>query len=521
MDEVDLKLQAYAMMQKNFRPDSFIMNTGRWTSTEDPFSMSFNFRTNNRYESDIYETLRQSGRFSPDECEGYAREPRYLVEDFVKARNQPAPNAELIEKLKAKLLEQDVALAQLTEPAQTFGTVVSVDEELNAVIVQTERGLTQLVQPKDLKLQTKDIVTLSGQTGQILAKCELSSWWNRGEVVTIIQADFDYAQVKRDAGAPFMVLHTYAPGLLPAGARVILDIFNKFIVAVLPESAPIAEPQFHSVRWDEIGGNVQAKAELREAITLIKGGNELTQAYGLSLPRGILFYGPPGCGKTMLGRAAATELSCAEGSFIYVKGPEILSKYVGEAESTIRQLFSQAKDHSARTGQRPLIFIDEAESILRRRGSGLSSDVEKTIVPTFLTEMDGLDETSAMIILATNRPDVLDPAIIRDGRIDKRICVERPDFDAGQEILRINLMKGPLGEELSDLTVLATELIYVGTPELHSHLSGAFLAGFIEHARRHAYRRDLVACNSTPSGISSESLHLAFSDLQKEYLHGQ
>ena len=195
----------------------------------------------------------------------------------------------------------------------------------------------------------------------------------------------------------------------------------------------------------------------------------------------------------------ATEI---EGNFLYVPGTEILSMWVGASEEKIRDLFSQAKDNLLRTGQQTVIFIDEADAVLSRRGTGVSTDMEKTIVPTFLTEMDGLEKSAAIVILATNRPDTLDPAVVREGRIDKKIHIAPPTDVEAVDVLTIGLRKAPLADTLGVLTKAAVEEMKA----LQLRLSGAALINATQTARQLAARRDMEAGSKTPSGIIKEDL---------------
>jgi proteasome ATPase len=304
-----------------------------------------------------------------------------------------------------------------------------------------------------------------------------------------------------------------------------------------------------NVQWDEIAGQDAARAALVDAIEVPIKHASLFKSYGRVPSKGVLLYGPPGCGKTMLAKAAATSFAALQGAgsagFIYVKGPEILNKWVGESERAIRGLFDRAREHHKLTGKRAVMFIDEADAILSTRGSSRSSDVDKTIVPAFLAEMDGLDPGGPMLILATNRQDSLDPAVVRDGRIDRKVAVLRPKRDAAQAILELYLAKRPLQDDV-DAGALAgrvAEEIFSGRHVIakfssHKHggamgeevehqehrftleriISGAMLAGIVERAAERAMRRDLDACCSEPSGVCFGDLEEAVNDAAKAEL---
>ena len=260
---------------------------------------------------------------------------------------------------------------------------------------------------------------------------------------------------------------------------------------------------FTPTAWEDLGGLEGAKGDLQEAVELPYLHRGLFAAYGAKSPKGILLAGPPGCGKTMLGRAAATSLAKLHGAsagrtgFLYVKGPELLDQFVGQTERAIRDLFSDARRHHEAHGYPALVFIDEADAILGARGTGMQT--LGTVVPTFLTEMDGLSASSALVVLATNRPEALDPAIVRDGRVDRKVLVARPSRQTGEGILLRALRGTPLEDGL-DPGVVASELAEeIYSPNrllredatLASVVSGALLVNAVQIAVGFALRRDI------------------------------
>jgi transitional endoplasmic reticulum ATPase len=196
-----------------------------------------------------------------------------------------------------------------------------------------------------------------------------------------------------------------------------------------------------NLRWDEIGGLADAKTELKEAVEWPLKYGEVFDFMNAQTPRGVLLYGPPGTGKTMLAKAVATE---SEANFINVKGPEFLSKWVGESEKAVRETFRKA-----RTASPCIIFMDEIDSIAPTRGGGLDSHVTERVISQLLTEMDGLESlNNVVVIAATNRPDMIDPALLRPGRFDRLVHVPTPDLDARRVILEIHSKKKPLGDDV-------------------------------------------------------------------------
>lgn len=281
------------------------------------------------------------------------------------------------------------------------------------------------------------------------------------------------------------------------------------------EVSPFSPATIPNVTWADIGGLEQAKADMIEAIELPHTNRELFAHYKKRQIKGILLAGPPGCGKTMLGKAAANALpriyskEAARTGFLYVKGPEILNMFVGATEQTIRDMFFDAQRHREEHGYPAVIFIDEADAILAKRG-GRSFGMQNTIVPMFLTEMDGLQESGAIVIIATNRPDTLDPAIVRDGRIDRKVTVTRPDKVNGKLILKMNLERMPLGKGV-DIDTMLDELIesfyhpdrYArGEVRMSDVVNGAMLANLADIMASFAIKRDIASGKKT--GITAE-----------------
>jgi transitional endoplasmic reticulum ATPase len=230
------------------------------------------------------------------------------------------------------------------------------------------------------------------------------------------------------------------------------EILNKIIVDMndFQESLREIEPsamrevlvEVPNVKWTDIGGLAEVKEELQEAIEWPLKYPEIFAYMNTAPPKGVLLYGPPGTGKTMLAKAVANE---SEANFISIKGPEVLSKWVGESEKAVREVFRKARQ-SAPT----IIFFDELDSITPVRGSGYGgSQVTERVISQILTELDGLEELKDVVVIgATNRIDIVDPALLRPGRFDKLLNVPVPDLDARKEILRIHLEKKPLAEDV-------------------------------------------------------------------------
>ncbi|GME88068.1 unnamed protein product [Ambrosiozyma monospora] len=202
------------------------------------------------------------------------------------------------------------------------------------------------------------------------------------------------------------------------------------------------------VSWDDIGGQEDVKEQLKEMVELPITAAESFRRLGISAPKGLLLYGPPGCSKTLTAKALASESGL---NFLAIKGPEIFNKYVGESEKTIREIF-----HKARMSAPSIIFIDEIDAIATNRDDDGSGHVSKQVLNTMLNEMDGVEELKGVVIIgATNRPDVIDPALLRPGRLDTRVYVSPPDKEARYQIFEKNTKNYNLQNKESFLTKLS------------------------------------------------------------------
>jgi len=268
---------------------------------------------------------------------------------------------------------------------------------------------------------------------------------------------------------------------IPPAVLEKMDVRMDDFVNAYKEITPTAMREVYievsTVHWDDAGGLEEVKQHLIEAVEWPLKNPEMFKRLGIKPPKGILLYGPPGCGKTLLARAVATE---SEANFISIKGPEVFSKWVGESEKAIREVFRKA-----RMAAPAVIFLDEMDSLTPRRGAGFSdSGVSERVISQLLTEMDGLVTLQDIVVIAaTNRPDVVDPAVLRPGRFDRLIYVSEPDEKSRLQIFKIYTKDMPTAKDV-DLSQLAT---------LTRYYSGADIESLCREAAMHALRRDVKA----------------------------
>ena len=341
---------------------------------------------------------------------------------------------------------------KLTAPPNPFGTVLRVNENGTVDVNSNGRKLRVNVEP------TVEIKALGIGQEVVLNEAfnivDVRTYERRGEVVTVLETLQDGRLIVSGRADEEQVVER-AASLMDVELRVAdhlrMDpvtglVFEKLIRPEVEELVLEAVPD---ITYKDIGGLVEEIEIIQDAVELPYLYKELFADYNLTAPKGVLLYGPPGCGKTLIAKAVANSLAKAvaakEGSddtrsyFLNIKGPELLNKYVGETERKIRLIFQRAKE-KADEGYPVIVFFDEMDSLFRTRGSGISSDVESTIVPQLLSELDGVEALKNVIVIgASNREDLIDPAILRPGRLDVKIKIQRPGRDAAREIFRIYL----------------------------------------------------------------------------------
>src|SRR6195256_1455514 len=361
----------------------------------------------------------------------------------------------------------------------------------------------------------------------------------------------DRLRVGSEHGTQSMVLERssdLASSTLKSGDEVRVDSNYRMALEML-SSTKSHEHYLDDVPelpWEKVGGQETALQAIKDAIELPLLHVDLFKKFQHATPKGFLLYGPPGCGKTLIGKATAYNLTKQLGEktgaqmkeyFMHVKGPEILNMWVGESERMVREIFATARE-KRRKGYMPFLFIDEAESILGTRRASRHSNILSTLVPMFCSEMDGIDSLNdVVIILASNRADLIDPAILRPGRIDRKIKVNRPEKHGAREIYRIYLpdnlpYDSALAKEAENIGAALDKLVerFVDWPlarrggnkflevTLRSGrkeilyrsdlISGAIIASIVERAKAFAIKRAIAT--QQEEGIRETDLQLAF-----------
>ncbi|MBD8869520.1 proteasome ATPase [Nocardioides donggukensis] len=336
---------------------------------------------------------------------------------------------------------------RLAQPPAGFGTFLARNDDDSIDVFTGGRKLRVNVSPSvDLDELRRGQEVMLNEALNVVAALDYEQV---GEVVMLkeILADGDRVLVIANADEE-RVVRLAAPlreETLRAGDSLLLDARAGYVYERVPKSEveELVLEEVPDIDYERIGGLVGQIDQIRDAVELPYLHPDLFKEHQLKPPKGVLLYGPPGCGKTLIAKAVANSLakkvaartgSSGKSYFLNIKGPELLNKYVGETERHIRLVFQRARE-KASMGTPVIVFFDEMDSLFRTRGSGVSSDVENTIVPQLLSEIDGVETLENVLVIgASNREDMIDPAILRPGRLDVKIKIERPDAESARDI---------------------------------------------------------------------------------------
>ena len=470
--------------------------------------------------------LRRRVREAPGRVDELEADMNRAKERLDRAAAQNDKLSQLLEEARQQLGVLREEVEKLTSPPNNFGTVLQINEDGTVDLLTGSRKLRVSAQPsvEVKKLQVGQEVLLNEAFNVIDVRhfepagdvLRIRETLEDGRVVVIAHADEEKVLRRSEAMTDVFVR---------VGDYVRIDTKTGLVLEKMerPEVEELVLEEVPDITYHDVGGLADQIEQIRDTVELPYLHRDLFKEYELEPPKGILLYGPPGCGKTLIAKAVANSLAKkvsertgrpdVRSYFLNIKGPELLNKWVGETERQIRLIFQRAKEKSDE-GVPVIVFFDEMDSLFRTRGTGISSDVESTIVPQLLSELDGVESLKNVVVIgASNREDLIDPAILRPGRLDVKIKINRPDPIAAREIFRIYISdKTPLdseGEpgEIIEKLIEATvedmyseakeneflEVTYAGgdreTLYFKDFVSGAMIENVVRRAKKDAIKR--------------------------------
>lgn len=475
---------------------------------------------------------------------------------FDQANKQNEKLVATLQDAKAQIEALRAEVDKLTAPPSTYAIFSGMNEDGTGNVYVSGRKMKVNVHPsiKGPKLRKGQEVVLN----EALNVIEIKGFDSQGEVVrlkdvleggrALVTLHFDEEKVA-DLGDPLLAER------LSVGDHLLYDPRSGYVIEKLPksEAEELVLEEVPDVDYEHIGGLQKELEHVRDAVELPFLHPQIFAEYKLSAPKGVLLYGPPGCGKTLIAKAVANSIAKKLGDragkeirsyFLHVKGPELLNKYVGESERQVREVFKKAKER-AEDGHPVIVFFDEMDALFRTRGTGISSDIESTIVPQFLSEIDGVERLRNVIVIgASNRQDLIDPAVLRAGRLDVKVKVGRPDAAAARDIFskyvstdlpfaqdEVERHGGDRRALVEWLTSLTVDTMYAASEEnkfievtyangekevlyFKDFASGALIEGIVSRAKKFAVKRVI---SGEGTGLRSDDLVRAIREEFKEH----